>query len=161
MTLVCVGDDARARRCARARAGAAGEGARSDDGSERSPDDLKKKLSKKLESVKATSMAKFSGSSSDFDEHDDDELVAGVLTKKATKNVMLLVALVAAVASVTYLVTMVSMNAERGLADVLYTLVFDDVWANIAITVLVLYTCLLYTSPSPRDATLSRMPSSA
>ena len=24
-----------------------------------------------------------------------------------------------------------------------------------------LYTCLLYTSPSPRDATLSRMPSSA
>ena len=23
------------------------------------------------------------------------------------------------------------------------------------------YTCLLYTSPSPRDATLSRMPSSA
>ena len=25
----------------------------------------------------------------------------------------------------------------------------------------VLYTCLLYTSPSPRDATLSRMPSSA
>ena len=26
---------------------------------------------------------------------------------------------------------------------------------------IVLYTCLLYTSPSPRDATLSRMPSSA
>ena len=25
----------------------------------------------------------------------------------------------------------------------------------------VVYTCLLYTSPSPRDATLSRMPSSA
>ena len=25
----------------------------------------------------------------------------------------------------------------------------------------ILYTCLLYTSPSPRDATLSRMPSSA
>ena len=25
----------------------------------------------------------------------------------------------------------------------------------------VLYSCLLYTSPSPRDATLSRMPSSA
>ena len=24
-----------------------------------------------------------------------------------------------------------------------------------------LYSCLLYTSPSPRDATLSRMPSSA
>ena len=26
---------------------------------------------------------------------------------------------------------------------------------------LIIYTCLLYTSPSPRDATLSRMPSSA
>ena len=26
---------------------------------------------------------------------------------------------------------------------------------------MLLYTCLLYTSPSPRDATLSRMPSSA
>ena len=26
---------------------------------------------------------------------------------------------------------------------------------------LLLYDCLLYTSPSPRDATLSRMPSSA
>ena len=111
-------------------------------------DDIKSKLSRasrRLESVKASggaaeSKSKFAGSLSDFDEHDDDELVAGVLTKKATKNVLLLVALVAAVASGTYLVTMVSMNAERGLADVLYTLVFDDVWANIAITVLVLYT---------------------
>ena len=27
--------------------------------------------------------------------------------------------------------------------------------------IVTLYTCLLYTSPSPRDATLSRMPSSA
>ena len=30
----------------------------------------------------------------------------------------------------------------------------NDVWTD-------LYDCLLYTSPSPRDATLSRMPSSA
>ena len=29
------------------------------------------------------------------------------------------------------------------------------------LTVASVYTCLLYTSPSPRDATLSRMPSSA
>ena len=27
--------------------------------------------------------------------------------------------------------------------------------------ILLIYICLLYTSPSPRDATLSRMPSSA
>ena len=35
------------------------------------------------------------------------------------------------------------------------------VQANPAEEVSVLHTCLLYTSPSPRDATLSRMPSSA
>ena len=35
---------------------------------------------------------------------------------------------------------------------------FLQIWATyLALT----YTCLLYTSPSPRDATLSRMPSSA
>ena len=37
--------------------------------------------------------------------------------------------------------------------------------ASVAIAVVVeegtIFTCLLYTSPSPRDATLSRMPSSA
>ena len=33
--------------------------------------------------------------------------------------------------------------------------------ATLATLILLSYTCLLYTSPSPRDATLSRMPSSA
>ena len=33
--------------------------------------------------------------------------------------------------------------------------------AHTAAHIDLLYTCLLYTSPSPRDATLSRMPSSA
>ena len=33
--------------------------------------------------------------------------------------------------------------------------------AQVASAVLSIYICLLYTSPSPRDATLSRMPSSA
>ena len=33
--------------------------------------------------------------------------------------------------------------------------------ANVGLTVIVLKTCLLYTSPSPRDGLLSRMPSSA
>ena len=40
----------------------------------------------------------------------------------------------------------------------------DQFWANIPGTYTILaqlYSCLLYTSPSPRDATLSRMPSSA
>ena len=35
--------------------------------------------------------------------------------------------------------------------------IIKDLNINIDIS----YTCLLYTSPSPRDATLSRMPSSA
>ena len=34
-------------------------------------------------------------------------------------------------------------------------------WRNIMLPFKVISSCLLYTSPSPRDATLSRMPSSA
>ena len=39
----------------------------------------------------------------------------------------------------------------------------SPIWEGVVLTVLVGEgcTCLLYTSPSPRDATLSRMPSSA
>ena len=36
-----------------------------------------------------------------------------------------------------------------------------NAWENSPDEVACPYTCLLYTSPSPRDATLSRMPSSA
>ena len=36
-----------------------------------------------------------------------------------------------------------------------------DVLTKLADTTASVYVCLLYTSPSPRDATLSRMPSSA
>ena len=32
---------------------------------------------------------------------------------------------------------------------------------SLALTIIIFFSCLLYTSPSPRDATLSRMPSSA
>ena len=39
--------------------------------------------------------------------------------------------------------------------------VYDDGYRQMATTPMRLGTCLLYTSPSPRDATLSRMPSSA
>ena len=39
---------------------------------------------------------------------------------------------------------------------------FGDTLSHSALLgVTLAYTCLLYTSPSPRDATLSRMPSSA
>ena len=57
-----------------------------------------------------------------------------------------------------------------GIAFVLATPIFDDrlIYATIAYGLILLVGsrvlagfCLLYTSPSPRDATLSRMPSSA
>ena len=34
-------------------------------------------------------------------------------------------------------------------------------WLAVSLALIVVSICLLYTSPSPRDATLSRMPSSA
>ena len=39
--------------------------------------------------------------------------------------------------------------------------ILDLSWVCLVLTTKYIYTCLLYTSPSPRDATLSRMPSSA
>ena len=37
----------------------------------------------------------------------------------------------------------------------------DTAWMIVATILVIVMACLLYTSPSPRDATLSRMPSSA
>ncbi len=48
-------------------------------------------------------------------------------------------------------------GAEMSLATLLKGVVFEGPYIEDAPD----YTCLLYTSPSPRDATLSRMPSSA
>ena len=47
---------------------------------------------------------------------------------------------------------------EIALEMLRYPIHDDELWA---LTFLKQDTCLLYTSPSPRDATLSRMPSSA
>ena len=48
----------------------------------------------------------------------------------------------------------VSDGSDKGLS-------FDEVYRRVNAAHENFYTCLLYTSPSPRDATLSRMPSSA
>ena len=48
----------------------------------------------------------------------------------------------------------------HALPDACVNVLFDQADTDIA-GVTALQTCLLYTSPSPRDATLSRMPSSA
>lgn len=78
-------------------------------------------------------------------DHDDDEIS---VHKKDMMKVFLPVALSAAVASVGYLVNVVRMNAKHGVSDLLYKLVFDDVWASIAITVLCLYTNFAQTTVS-------------
>ena len=56
-------------------------------------------------------------------------------------------------------------SGEGGVSrDVIIHVHFDGILHITSITVnvmLVMCSCLLYTSPSPRDATLSRMPSSA
>ena len=41
------------------------------------------------------------------------------------------------------------------------TIVFNDIKQELVDKGIAAYTCLLYTSPSPRDGLLSRMPSSA
>ena len=51
-------------------------------------------------------------------------------------------------------------DADYDLEDV-FPLVRNGLSADGSLYALPLYSCLLYTSPSPRDATLSRMPSSA
>lgn len=70
-------------------------------------------------------------------DHDDDDTS---VAKHDMMKVFLPLALCAAVASVGYLINVVRMNAKHGVADLLYKLIFDDVWASIAMTVLVLYT---------------------
>ena len=50
------------------------------------------------------------------------------------------------------------------IADLIFQLIFLNVMLTPAISIFIatlLYPCLLYTSPSPRDRTRSRMPSSA
>ena len=70
-------------------------------------------------------------------DHDDDEMT---VVKNDMMKVLLPLALCAVVASVGYLINVVRMNAKHGVADLLYKLIFDDVWASIAMTVLCLYT---------------------
>ena len=86
--------------------------------------------------------------------HDDDDDEISV-HKKDMMKVFLPVALSAAVASVGYLVNVVRMNAKHGVSDLLYKLVFDDVWASIAITVLCLYTNFAQTAVSLTFTTAS------
>ena len=55
------------------------------------------------------------------------------------------------------------LNGNRGIqiGDLKYPRAIYTLWTEAERNAIGIYTCLLYTSPSPRDATLSRMPSSA
>ena len=55
------------------------------------------------------------------------------------------------------------LNQENSdpVSDMLYTTNFAIIGLHEAAAALAPYGCLLYTSPSPRDGLLSRMPSSA
>ena len=55
----------------------------------------------------------------------------------------------------------VSYSAIATLAEAKSIIIPSNIETNFKITPEQLEACLLYTSPSPRDATLSRMPSSA
>jgi len=50
---------------------------------------------------------------------------------------------------------------DEEIADKMTEEVYAEMVQDKKLILLSLSTCLLYTSPSPRDATLSRMPSSA
>ena len=82
-------------------------------------------------------------------------LLIGLLIPALNMGDMKTVALLAFALSFSSTVFAVKIFDERGEGNALH--------ASIAISILVVQdiVCLLYTSPSPRDATLSRMPSSA
>ena len=62
-------------------------------------------------------------------------------SKRVPKFAVIFASLLAATASLGYLVKLISSNwvSHKGVVDLLYTVVFVDTWANVALTVLVLY----------------------
>ena len=54
-----------------------------------------------------------------------------------------------------------TLSCSNALVTERVVLLVRVVWENTGLSSLLFKVCLLYTSPSPRDATLSRMPSSA
>ena len=77
-------------------------------------------------------------------------ILAAVTTFKAKRRWRLQIMAIALAAATLFASSLASAGAQDGIVNAVEAPIIDRI-----------NNCLLYTSPSPRDATLSRMPSSA
>lgn len=93
-----------------------------------------KKREQLAEKLRASKMAALAAA------HPVDETEVLTVAKKERLNLMTPLGVLAAVYSTGYLLRMVTMNAKYGVGELLYSLLFEDPLANIALSVLLLYT---------------------
>jgi len=93
-----------------------------------------KKREQLAEKLRASKMAALAAA------HPVDESEVLTVAKKERLNLMTPLGIFAAVYSTGYLLRMVTMNAKYGIGELLYSLLFEDPLANIALSVLLLYT---------------------
>lgn len=93
-----------------------------------------KKREQLAEKLRASKMAALAAA------HPVDETEVLTVAKKERLNLMTPLGIFAAVYSTGYLLRLVTMNAKYGIGELLYSLLFEDPLANIALSVLLLYT---------------------
>lgn len=93
-----------------------------------------KKREQLAEKLRASKMAALAAA------HPVDETEVLKVAKKERLNLMTPLGVLAAVYSTGYLLRLVTMNAKYGVGELLYSLLFEDPLANIALSVLLLYT---------------------
>lgn len=93
-----------------------------------------KKREQLAEKLRASKMAALAAA------HPVDETEVLKVAKKERLNLMTPLGIFAAVYSTGYLLRLVTMNAKYGIGELLYSLLFEDPLANIALSVLLLYT---------------------
>ena len=92
-----------------------------------------KKREQLAEKLRASKMAALAAA------HPVDETEVLKVAKKERLNLMTPLGVLAAVYSTGYLLRLVTMNAKYGVGELLYSLLFEDPLANIALSVLLLY----------------------
>lgn len=93
-----------------------------------------KKREQLAEKLRASKMAALAAA------HPVDETEVLKVAKKERLNLMTPLGVLAAVYSTGYLLRLVTMHAKYGVGELLYSLLFEDPLANIALSVLLLYT---------------------